>query len=260
MKFCTKCKENKELESFGNSKSKPDGLYHWCKLCVKEDNFKRRKHKENGTLWKMNLIKEGLKFCYECSSIKKIIEFGKNKSTFSGLQAICKECKVKKDLSYRNMLKDKGTYKKSKQDEYNKNIEKYRDYSIKYNKEKRDYKLEYQTTLKLREKNPLRKLANAVRNRLLSGLKYRNFKKSSPSIKILGADWVTIEAHISKQFLKNMSWSNHGEWHIDHVIPLASATTEDEFFKLCHYSNLQPLWKLDNLKKGTKLNKNPSLN
>ena len=211
MKICTKCKKDKELVEFGNSKSKSDGLYHWCKLCVKDDNFKRRKHKENGVLWKMNLIKEGLKFCSGCSSIKKLLDFGTNKSTYSGYQALCKGCKSKSDISYRGLLRDKGIYAKTKHDEYVRNHQTYKAYSFKYNKEKRDYKLEYQTTLKLREKNPLRKLANAVRNRLLSGIKYRNFKKTSPTIKILGADWVTIESHISKQFLKDMDWSNHGQ-------------------------------------------------
>jgi len=43
---------------------------------------------------------------------------------------------------------------------------------------------------------------------------------------------------------------NHGKWHIDHIIPLSSATSKDELLKLCHYSNLQPLWKVDNLQKS----------
>mgnify|MGYP002132731409 FL=1 len=49
-----------------------------------------------------------------------------------------------------------------------------------------------------------------------------------------------------------MTWDNYGDWHIDHIIPLNSAQTEEDLYKLCHYSNLQPLWALDNLKKGSK--------
>ena len=50
-----------------------------------------------------------------------------------------------------------------------------------------------------------------------------------------------------------MKWDNHGKWHIDHIIPLSSAETEEEVYNLCHYTNLQPLWGEDNLKKGKKI-------
>ena len=52
-----------------------------------------------------------------------------------------------------------------------------------------------------------------------------------------------------------MSWETHSlyGWHIDHIIPLSSAKTEEEIYQLCHYTNLQPLWAEDNLKKGDKL-------
>jgi len=59
--------------------------------------------------------------------------------------------------------------------------------------------------------------------------------------------------YIEKQFTKGMSWKNHGEWHIDHIIPLSSAKTEKELYELCHYTNLQPLWKTDNLSKNNKI-------
>jgi hypothetical protein len=46
-----------------------------------------------------------------------------------------------------------------------------------------------------------------------------------------------------------MTWDNYGKyngelnygWEIDHIIPIASATTIDEVLKLNHYTNLQPL-------------------
>ena len=51
-----------------------------------------------------------------------------------------------------------------------------------------------------------------------------------------------------------MTWDNYGTWHIDHMIPLISAKNIDELEALFHYKNLQPLWAVDNLKKGAKIN------
>jgi len=49
-----------------------------------------------------------------------------------------------------------------------------------------------------------------------------------------------------------MNWENQGEWHVDHIRPICSfdMTIEEEQIKCFHYSNLQPLWAEDNLKKG----------
>jgi len=50
-----------------------------------------------------------------------------------------------------------------------------------------------------------------------------------------------------------MNLDNQGKWHIDHIIPLSSAKTEGEFYELCHYTNLQPLWAENNIKKSNKI-------
>ena len=67
-----------------------------------------------------------------------------------------------------------------------------------------------------------------------------------------------IKIWIESKWLEGMSWDNHtvNGWHIDHVIPLASAKTEEEIYKLNHYTNLQPLWWYDNLSKGKKYENN----
>jgi hypothetical protein len=50
-----------------------------------------------------------------------------------------------------------------------------------------------------------------------------------------------------------MTLENHGEWHLDHIIPISSAETEEDIMLLNHYTNFQPLWWYDNLKKGAKI-------
>ena len=69
----------------------------------------------------------------------------------------------------------------------------------------------------------------------------------------VGCEPKMLIKYIEEQFNNGLSWENYGEWHIDHIIPLSSAQTEEELYKLCHFTNLQPMWALDNIKKGSKI-------
>jgi hypothetical protein len=88
---------------------------------------------------------------------------------------------------------------------------------------------------------------------VIKGGFYR-LKKGKPlrTNQIIGADWETVRDHIVSQFKDGMTWEAFvaGEIHIDHIKPLASATCEEDIIALNHYTNLQPLWCLDNLSKG----------
>jgi hypothetical protein len=83
-------------------------------------------------------------------------------------------------------------------------------------------------------------------------LNTNKLRKNNKTFEILGCTPEFLKYHIEKQFHNGMSWDNRTEWHIYHKTPLSSAKTEEEIFKLCHYTNLQPLWRYDNLKKGNK--------
>ena len=69
---------------------------------------------------------------------------------------------------------------------------------------------------------------------------------------MIGCQWDELKNHIESKFVDDMSWSNRHLWHIDHIVPLARAKSEEEMIKLSHYTNLQPLWAEDNFKKGAK--------
>ncbi len=62
--------------------------------------------------------------------------------------------------------------------------------------------------------------------------------------------------HIERLFSKGMSWANMHAWHIDHIVPLRSfdfTTANDSQFRAAWaLSNLRPLWKQENLSKGSK--------
>ena len=49
-----------------------------------------------------------------------------------------------------------------------------------------------------------------------------------------------------------MSWENRHEWHIDHIMPMASAVTQEDAERLQHYTNLRPAWANDNLRDNAK--------
>jgi hypothetical protein len=85
-------------------------------------------------------------------------------------------------------------------------------------------------------------------------LNTKNIKKHNKTFDIVGCSPQQLKEHIQSQFKDNMSWENYGYygWHIDHITPLSSAKTEEEIYQLCHYTNLQPLWAEDNLKKSNK--------
>lgn len=104
-----------------------------------------------------------------------------------------------------------------------------------------------------RQNDSLYKLKRNLSSRMLKAFKKYNFSKSNSTLKMIGCDIKIAKLHLEKQFTKGMSWENHGEWHIDHIIPCASAKTEEELIKLFHYTNLQPLWAADNMSKGKKI-------
>jgi hypothetical protein len=105
-----------------------------------------------------------------------------------------------------------------------------------------------------REEDAKYKLICAVRNMLNNDFNKRTgVGKSKQAEEILGCSVEFFIEYIQSQFKEGMTIENHGEWHIDHIIPLSSAATEEEVLKLNHYTNLQPLWANENILKRNKM-------
>jgi hypothetical protein len=93
-----------------------------------------------------------------------------------------------------------------------------------------------------------------LRTRLNRAIKF-NWKVGS-AIQDLGCSLVELKMYIEKQFQPGMSWANWGKpgWHIDHIKPISSfdLTNPEQFRAACHYTNLQPMWAEENVKKSNR--------
>ena len=104
-----------------------------------------------------------------------------------------------------------------------------------------------------KSEDPAFALAFSIRTRIWSALKGTGYGKRTKTAQMIGCSWEELRAHIERQFVEGMSWENRSLWHIDHIIPLSSAKSEEEMIALSHYTNLRPLWASDNLRKGCKM-------
>lgn len=112
-----------------------------------------------------------------------------------------------------------------------------------YQKEYR--KAKYQNDLEFR-------LSCILRARLWGAL--QNNHKAGSAVKDLGCTIQFLKTYLESKFLEGMNWDNYGKWEIDHVVPLSkfNLMNPDQVKLACNYTNLQPLWELDNIEKSNK--------
>jgi hypothetical protein len=219
-KICSKCKEEKLYIYFGKDKRRKDGYRLHCNDCRKlESKIYRDKHPE------------------------------KRKKTISKYYSNNKEIIKEKHLNYKSLNHEK--IKEIKNNSYHKNKDKHKERIKQYRQTKKKERAKYQKMLL--ETNIIYKISQLCRSRILKLI--NKTTKNEKSFNIIGCSPEFLKEYLEKQFKDGMSWDNYGfyGWHIDHIIPLSSAKTEEEVYKLCHYTNLQPLWAEDNLKKGSKI-------
>jgi hypothetical protein len=107
--------------------------------------------------------------------------------------------------------------------------------------------------LRRRRKTDLKfRIVNNLRTRFFHVLK--GARKSTRTLELLGCSVEHLIKHLESNFRPGMSWANRTEWHIDHIRPLASFDLSDpaQQRQACHWTNLQPLWAIDNIIKGAK--------
>lgn len=160
------------------------------------------------------------KKCCKCKNWKPLTKYNHQENHWDNLRNDCKDCLV--------------IYRKKNRRKIQINMNKY---------EKNRKKID-----------PGFKLSKTLRSRIGSALSSIKAKKKMNTMSLTGCDISFLKNYLEKQFTEGMTWQNHGEWHVDHIIPCASfdLTQKIEQQVCFNWRNLQPMWKTENLEKSDK--------
>ena len=202
------------------------------------------------------------KICTKCKRELPLDMFQKDRQKRDGLTCQCKDCRKNQYINEREkrLKYQKNYYKnhpevnekfetkhKERLDEYrkdyfNKNKERILSYNRKYIKNKM-------------KTDELYRFKTKIRNFINGSLRRKKFKKNNHAKDIVGISAEELQKYLYKTFFDNYGYEYDGkeDVHIDHIIPLKMAETEEDVKRLCHYTNLQLLKATDNIKKSAKM-------
>jgi hypothetical protein len=199
------------------------------------------------------------KICNKCGIEKEVCEFYKKPKKENEVRSTCKICMNNSSAKYnvvnKEMISEKNKKFRLENPEINK--EKCRNYKInnpdyfsKWVEKNKEHRKKY---IRGYNSDPKNKIKNSLRGRIneLPNKKYNNPR----TLNLVGCDYEFLLKYLEDKFTEGMNWDNYGYygWHIDHMIPLSSAKTIEDIYKLYHYTNLQPLWGKDNMRKSNKI-------
>jgi hypothetical protein len=167
----------------------------------------------------------------------------------------CVECQAE----YSKTEKVKANLAKYKQGNKKKQAQFYVGWYARNKDKKLEYMREYNKTValpKVRQRyreDLVFAVATRARARLVKAIQRAGYAKNGKTQELIGCSFQALVEHIEKQFQTGMSWSNRDKWHIDHIIPVASARSEEELLSLFHFTNLRPLWAEENRRKSAKV-------
>ena len=241
-KLCTKCKEVKNTSYFPIMTRNKDGYGSWCKLCK---NVYYQQNKAN--------YSERRKEYYSKNRTKLIEQasnWNKNNAT------------SRKKILDTYEKRHESTAKEYRRKYYCANKEKIISRVKEYNKNNPDQvkKIHREYHKKRCKIDPTYKLIRAIYSRIHSALRSKNQSKNTKSFTLVGKTGVELMDYLETLFKPGMTRNNQGrrsdEWHLDHIKPIAAFDKNDPnwLFEAFHYSNLQPLWSKENLKKNSVYN------
>lgn len=229
----------KDVCEFHKHKGRNNGYCTICKICRK--SILKKYYEENKDL----------------ISIRRSKKYYENheENLLKDRERIKNERETRLERSKRYYEDNKDKVKEYKKNHYELNKQKYIKKAREWennNREKKN-KITNQRNKVRKKEDILFRLKSKLKTDIYISLKRR--KKSKKLEDIIGLSLDEYKKYIEKQFEDWMTWENWGlyTWHIDHIIPLSSAKTEEEVYLLWHYRNLRPLSAQENLKKSNKI-------
>ena len=191
-----------------------------------------------------------MKTCSKCKIEKSFENFYKRGK---GYKSHCKECSSIYGKNHYSIHKE--AHNKKMSEHYDQKKSHYKTKHKEYRENNRDKinLIAKKYVKQKRETDILFKIKHNLRVRIKEYMKSKNIKKTNKTFDFVGCTPEILRKHLENNFKEGMSWSNYGEWEIDHTIPLSQGTTIAELYKLNYYCNLQPMWKHENIKKGASI-------
>lgn len=214
-RICKKCHVEKDLSEFQSHRENPDWVMWTCKECKRLKNNEYSMKRNEKDREKVNV--RNAKWAAENREQDLERRRKYNREHKQELAKAGKTCRLKK-------------------------IEQYRKTAREHVKERRLNDLDF-------------RLAGVLRGRVWSALRGRN--KSARTMEMIGCSITQLKEHLEVRFSVGMNWKNYGKfgWHIDHRIPCASfdLSKPEEQRRCFHFTNLQPMWAVENIRKGAKI-------
>lgn len=209
-----------------------------------------------------------MKTCLKCKQNKPESLFYRRAASRDGLQQDCKSCSharagVWRKQNRSSVAAQEKLYKLANAEKIRRQQKKYRQEHREvvrasnrcWVEKNRDHALAYGRNYnRTRRKKPegVARVRATLRHRIHMALRAQHSHKTSRTTELIGCSIEHLRLWLTFYFQPGMLWSNYGEWHIDHTRPCASFDLTDlaQQKECFHYTNLQPLWAQDNLKKG----------
>jgi hypothetical protein len=220
-KECTKCSVTKDLTEFYKRNEYENSYTSHCRECVQARHRGRQ----------VEPVQEGTKVCTRCDTEKPVSEFGPMVTAADGRKPHCKQCHAGIQLEYVDVNREEVNAR-------------YRANNAKHTARNR----------KRRVEDPAFRIRCNLSGRVSSALKTAGTRKSENTKELVGCSIEDLKAHLESKFTEGMTWENYGEWHMDHIKPCVTfnLVEVEEQRKCFNWTNLQPLWALDNIRKSSR--------